>query len=425
MHAAARTLRSEDVIRVTGQVVAPAEGHDQPQARNGRDRPAGQQARSAQQEQDARRSSRARPTCRPRNSGCVTASSTSGVQACNRRSSCGTKSRFSRASISTSWDFWKSKRPCWARARPKGRATTSFPAACTPASFYALPQSPQIYKQILMVAGYDRYMQIARCFRDEDLRADRQPEFTQIDVEMAFVEREDILNVIDGLMAFVAEKVSGGRSRSPCRAYGYHDVMERYGTDKPDLRFGMELVDVSEIARKLWLQRLQVGRREAGGQSARTECRRGRRKVQPQDDRRADAIRRPIRGEGPGVFPREGGLRSIRPSRNSSPRPNRDNDPAVRRPAGRPAVSRGRRQQVGHIGGAGRLTQPVGQGTQALRSERIESSLDSRLPALHLQRGRKTLGRRASSVLLPGARRTLPSSIQTPAACGPSRTTWW
>ncbi len=101
-----------------------------------------------------------------------------------------------------------------------------------------------------MVAGYDRYMQIARCFRDEDLRADRQPEFTQIDVEMAFVEREDILNVIDGLVAFVAEKVSGQKVSLPLPRFSYQDVMERYGSDKPDLRFGMELVDISDLARK-------------------------------------------------------------------------------------------------------------------------------------------------------------------------------
>ena len=101
-----------------------------------------------------------------------------------------------------------------------------------------------------MVAGYDRYMQIARCFRDEDLRADRQPEFTQIDVEMAFVEREDILNVIDGLIAYVVENVTGQKIALPLPRYSYHDVMERYGSDKPDFRYGMELVDISDLAAK-------------------------------------------------------------------------------------------------------------------------------------------------------------------------------
>jgi aspartyl-tRNA synthetase len=115
-------------------------------------------------------------------------------------------------------------------------------------SFYALPQSPQIYKQILMVAGFDRYYQIARCFRDEDLRADRQPEFTQIDVEMAFVERDDILSMIDGLVSFVMKSVRGVEIKTPLPRYTYADVMERFGSDKPDLRFGMELIDIADLA---------------------------------------------------------------------------------------------------------------------------------------------------------------------------------
>ncbi|QDT63121.1 aspartate--tRNA ligase [Calycomorphotria hydatis] len=248
MHATARDLRAEDVIQVSGDVVARGEGLINPKLATGEIEV---RARSLNVLNKS-----LTPPFEPNSQNLPNEElrlKYRFVDLRRKRLQEAVKLRHKLMKVTRDYfdalEFLEIETPILGRSTPEGARDYLVPSRVHEGCFYALPQSPQIYKQILMVAGYDRYFQIARCFRDEDLRADRQPEFTQIDLEMAFVEREDILTVIDGLVAAMYQAVRGIALPTPLPRFTYADVMERFGSDKPDMRFGMELNDIGEIAK--------------------------------------------------------------------------------------------------------------------------------------------------------------------------------
>jgi aspartyl-tRNA synthetase len=164
--------------------------------------------------------------------------------------------------------FLEIETPMLTKSTPEGARDYLVPSRINPGHFYALPQSPQLFKQILMCSGVERYFQIVKCFRDEDLRADRQPEFTQVDMEMSFVEVDDVIGVVEGMLSYVFKETLGVEIESPMERLTYHDAMERFGTDKPDLRFDLEIKEMEDLARqgsfKVFLNALDSGGRVKG-----------------------------------------------------------------------------------------------------------------------------------------------------------------
>ena len=248
IHALARSLRNEDVIQVTGEVVARPADMQNPKLATGEIDVKGRQmavlnksktppffpTQADLPNEELRLKYRFIDLRRP---------AVQQALILRHKFSKATRDYFDEL------QFLEIETPMMGRSTPEGARDYLVPSRVHEGCFYALPQSPQIYKQILMVAGYDRYFQLAKCFRDEDLRADRQPEFTQIDVEMAFVGQEDILQTIDGLMARLVKDLRGTELPLPLLRLTHREVLERFGSDKPDLRFGLELIDLGEIAR--------------------------------------------------------------------------------------------------------------------------------------------------------------------------------
>ena len=298
--------------------------------------------------------------------------------------------------------FVEIETPNLIRSTPEGARDFVVPSRLRPGEFYALPQSPQVLKQLLMVAGYDRYYQLARAFRDEDLRGDRQPEHTQVDIEMSFVSEEDVLETIERMVTRVAKEVLPERPlwQEPFPRLEYPEAMERYGSDKPDIRFGMELVDLTDAVRgvdfRVFAEPIAAGGRVRGivapgcGGMSRREL-----------DDLTDLARRHGAG-GPRPPVGRGRWRAVRPGRQVPGRSSRQHPHGAQRGRRRPDPDR-RRCRL-DSGRRGPWPRPPGDGRAARAADprRAGLCLDPPLPDVQVGRGGEALGRHPQPVQRPG-----------------------